>query len=125
MLGVYDYAGPTLGSRYRRRSCGLPLLSTGSRISFSKLNTRPTDASVYASPAAITSVRVRVQELSDLLGLMGRERINNDMNLLLRRGLGDDLQQKINELLTGVPLRCLAEHLPRLLPRRSSLCSFV
>ncbi|HLM98109.1 MAG TPA: hypothetical protein VK335_02435, partial [Bryobacteraceae bacterium] len=54
VLGVYDYAGPTNCSRFRRWPCCLPLLSTGSapRISFTKLNTRPTDASVYASPTA-------------------------------------------------------------------------
>ena len=54
VLGVYDYAGPPTRSRFRHWACCLPLLSTESapRISFTKLNTRPTDASVYASPAA-------------------------------------------------------------------------
>jgi hypothetical protein len=54
VLGVYDYAGPAHRSRSRRWPCCLPLVSTGSapRTSFSKLNTRPTDTSVYASPAA-------------------------------------------------------------------------
>jgi len=54
VLGVYDYAGPANCSRFRRWPYSLPLLSTGSapRISFTKLHTRPTDASVYASPTA-------------------------------------------------------------------------
>ena len=52
--GVYDYAGPPAGSRYRRRVCGLPPLVTGSasRFRFSQLDTLPTDTSVYASTAA-------------------------------------------------------------------------
>jgi len=52
--GVYDYAGPLAGSRYRRRVCGLPPQVTGSasRIRFSQLNTLPTDPSIYASTAA-------------------------------------------------------------------------
>ena len=49
--GVYDYAGSATGSRYRLLRCGLPHTSTGSapQTVFSKLNTRPTNASVYAS----------------------------------------------------------------------------
>ena len=52
--GVYDYAGPPTGSRYRRRVCSLPPQVTGSasRIRFSQLDTLPTDSSVYASTAA-------------------------------------------------------------------------
>jgi hypothetical protein len=51
VLGVYDYAGPANCSPLRCWPCCLPLLSTGSapRISFTKLNTRPTDTFVYAS----------------------------------------------------------------------------
>ena len=45
---------------------------------------------------------------------MGREVIDNDMDLLLRHALGDELKQKINELFTGVSLRRLAEHLSRM-----------
>ena len=53
VLGVYDYAGPARRSRWRDWPCGLPPVRTGSasRFSFTKLDTRPTDASVYASPA--------------------------------------------------------------------------
>ena len=49
--GVYDYAGSATGSRYRLLRCGLPHTSTGSapQTVFSKLNTRPTNTSVYAS----------------------------------------------------------------------------
>ena len=47
-----DYAGPDENSRLRSRQCCLPVVSTRSapEIRFSKLNSRPVDASVYASP---------------------------------------------------------------------------
>src|SRR5580704_4549955 len=63
VLGVYDYAGPTNCSRFRRWPCCLPLLSTGSapRISFTKLNTRPTDASVYALAHRLAAARARLK----------------------------------------------------------------
>ncbi len=35
--GVFDYAGPPVGSRYRRRVCGLPPLTTGSASRFKVL----------------------------------------------------------------------------------------
>jgi hypothetical protein len=49
---LLDYAGPAGNSRYRSRQCGLPVASTRSapELRFSKLNSRPVDASVYASP---------------------------------------------------------------------------
>ena len=52
--GVCDYVGSLAVSRWRLLACGLPLLTTGSasQMSFSKLNTQPTDASVHASMAA-------------------------------------------------------------------------
>ena len=52
--GVSDYAGPPADSRLRRRVCCLPHLSrrSASRIGFSKLDTLPTDTSVYASTRA-------------------------------------------------------------------------
>src|SRR5207245_11399109 len=50
--GVFDYAGPTRDSRFRLRSCGLPLNSERRRPDciFSELNTQPTYPPVYASP---------------------------------------------------------------------------
>ena len=47
-----DYAGSDGNSRLRSRQCGLPVASTrsASGLRFSKLNSRPVDASVYASP---------------------------------------------------------------------------
>ena len=47
-----DYAGSDDNSRLRSRQCGLPVASTRSapELRFSKLNSRPVDASVYASP---------------------------------------------------------------------------
>src|ERR1019366_10269746 len=47
-----DYAGSAENSRLRSRQCGLPVRSTrsASGLRFSKLNSRPVDASVYASP---------------------------------------------------------------------------
>ncbi len=47
-----DYAGSVENSRYRSPQCGLPVRSTrsASGLRFSKLNSRPVDASVYASP---------------------------------------------------------------------------
>ena len=53
--GVFDYAGSGVGSRVSAaRRCGLPADRTGSAPGspFSQLNTLPTGASVYASPAA-------------------------------------------------------------------------
>ena len=53
--GVFDYAGSGVGSRVSAaRRCGLPTDRTGSAPGsmFSQLNTLPTGASVYASPAA-------------------------------------------------------------------------
>ena len=49
---LLDYAGPDVNSRLRSRQCGLPVASTRSapELRFSKLNSRPVDASVYASP---------------------------------------------------------------------------
>jgi len=55
VLGVSDYAGPEADSRSNAGApCGLPFNFTRSPpgSAFSKLNTQPTDASVYASPAA-------------------------------------------------------------------------
>jgi len=51
---LLDYAGPDVNSRLRSRQCGLPVASTRSapELRFSKLNSRPVDASVYASPGA-------------------------------------------------------------------------
>jgi hypothetical protein len=47
-----DYAGPDWSLRYRSRQCCLPVMSTRSAPErrFSKLNSRPVGASVYASP---------------------------------------------------------------------------
>jgi hypothetical protein len=47
-----DYAGPDCSLRYRSRQCCLPVMSTRSapEMRFSKLNSRPVGASVYASP---------------------------------------------------------------------------
>ena len=53
--GVFDYAGPDVGSRFIAvRPCCLPTVRTGSAPGsmFSQLDTLPTGASVYASPAA-------------------------------------------------------------------------
>src|SRR4029078_13598824 len=49
---LWDYAGPGSSSRLRSRQCGLPVASTRSApgIRFSKLDSSPVDASVYASP---------------------------------------------------------------------------
>ena len=49
---LLDYAGPGGDSRWRPRQCGLPVESTRSApgIRFSKLDSSPVDASVYASP---------------------------------------------------------------------------
>ena len=49
--GVYDYAGPARSSRYRSRSCCLPLCRQRRRpdCNFSKLDTQPIYAPVYAS----------------------------------------------------------------------------
>jgi len=49
---LLDYAGPDGSSRYRSHQCCLPVTSTRSapELRFSKLNSRPVDASVYASP---------------------------------------------------------------------------
>ena len=49
---LLDYAGPDGNSRLRSCQCGLPARSTRSApdLRFSKLNSRPVDASVYASP---------------------------------------------------------------------------
>jgi len=49
---LWDYAGPDGSSRYRSHQCCLPVRSTRSapEMRFSKLNSRPVDASVYASP---------------------------------------------------------------------------
>ena len=49
---LLDYAGPDENSRLRSRQCGLPVVSTRSApgIRFSKLDSSPVDASVYASP---------------------------------------------------------------------------
>src|SRR6185369_11404738 len=51
---LLDYAGPGSNSRLRSRQCGLPVASTRSApgIRFSKLDSSPVDASVYASPGA-------------------------------------------------------------------------
>src|SRR4030081_80340 len=51
---LLDYAGPGSSSRLRSRQCGLPVASTRSApgIRFSKLDSSPVDASVYASPGA-------------------------------------------------------------------------
>ena len=49
---LLDYAGPAWNSRLRPPQCGLPVRSTRSAPSmgFSKLDSRPVGASVYASP---------------------------------------------------------------------------
>ena len=49
---LLDYAGPDENSRLRSLQCGLPDRSTRSApdLRFSKLYSRPVDASVYASP---------------------------------------------------------------------------
>ena len=49
---LLDYAGPDGSSRYRSHQCCLPVRSTRSapELRFSKLSSRPVDASVYASP---------------------------------------------------------------------------
>jgi hypothetical protein len=49
---LYDYAGSAENSRWRSPHCGLPVRSTrsASGLRFSKLDSRPVDASVYASP---------------------------------------------------------------------------
>ncbi len=49
---LLDYAGPDRNSRLRSCQCGLPVRSTRSapEMRFSKLDSRPVDASVYASP---------------------------------------------------------------------------
>jgi hypothetical protein len=49
---LLDYAGPDGSSRYRSHQCCLPIRSTWSapELRFSKLNSRPVDASVSASP---------------------------------------------------------------------------
>jgi hypothetical protein len=51
---LLDYAGPDGNSRYRSHPCCLPVGSTRSapELRFSKLNSRPVDAFVYASPGA-------------------------------------------------------------------------
>ena len=51
---LLDYAGPAENSRWRPRQCCLPVRSTRSapEMRFSKLDSRPVDASVYASPGA-------------------------------------------------------------------------
>jgi len=51
---LLDYAGPGSSSRLRSPQCGLPVASTRSApgIRFSKLDSSPVDASVYASPGA-------------------------------------------------------------------------
>jgi len=51
---LLDYAGPARNSRWRPPQCGLPVRSTRSAPSmrFSKLDSRPVGASVYASPGA-------------------------------------------------------------------------
>jgi hypothetical protein len=51
---LLDYAGPDKNSRLRSRQCGLPVRSTRSApdMRFSKLDSRPVNASVYASPGA-------------------------------------------------------------------------
>src|ERR1035438_8133506 len=49
---LWDYAGPVGNSRLRSRQYCLPVGSTRSapELRFSKLNSRPVDASVYTSP---------------------------------------------------------------------------
>jgi len=49
---LLDYAGPARNSRLRPPQCGLPVRSTRSApgMRFSKLDSRPVGASVYASP---------------------------------------------------------------------------
>ena len=52
--GVFDYAGPTRGSRITPLDgVAFPLTGMGRRprFSFSQLYTQPADASIYASPA--------------------------------------------------------------------------
>src|SRR6202140_1455255 len=48
---LLDYAGPGGSSPYPSHQCGLPVTSTRSapELRFSKLNSRPVDASVYGS----------------------------------------------------------------------------
>ena len=49
---LLDYAGPDGNSRWRSHQCCLPVRSTrsASEMRFSKLDSRPVDPSVYASP---------------------------------------------------------------------------
>jgi hypothetical protein len=49
---LLDYAGPARNSRWHSPQCGLPVRSTRSApgLRFSKLDSRPVGASVYASP---------------------------------------------------------------------------
>jgi hypothetical protein len=62
--GVYDYAGSVGGlASIARSQCGLPLLSTGSasRISFSKLDTQPTDASRLRFDRGLATATARLE----------------------------------------------------------------
>jgi hypothetical protein len=62
VLGVYDYAGPPLSSRYRSWACCLPLFGQRRRpdCRFSKLNTQPIYTPVYAS---VDTSQCRTQKL--------------------------------------------------------------
>lgn len=46
---------------------------------------------------------VVVQELFNQASLMGREVVEDDVNLLRGRALSDDLMEEGNEVLAGVP----------------------
>src|SRR3974377_34684 len=55
-------------------------------------------------------VRMSFDELPDPGGAMGREIIDNNVNLLARGKTGHDLFKKSNKLCTGVTRRGLAQH---------------
>ena len=59
-------------------------------------------------------VGVSPQELFDLVGLVRRQIVENDVNLLVRLAAEDYLFEETNEFRTGVSLGGLALYLPRL-----------
>ena len=59
---------------------------------------------VEVNPAVV------LKELADQLGLVGREVVEDDVNLLLGRALSDDFFEEGNEVLAGVAGRGLAMH---------------
>lgn len=66
-----------------------------------------------------THIRVGLQKLSDPRGFVRREMVGDDMNLLPRGLIGDEVRQEGDELLGGVPVGRLAKDFARLGSERS------